>query len=126
VSGGPRAWPALGVVAEVDETPKFTRIYLTFRLFFLTMIGVTPDERAALQAIQGYAAAGRVQYTRHAEQRMLQRRAVYADVRHALSTATTCRAQATATWRVSGVDRDGDELVCVVALEAGVVVVTVF
>jgi len=87
---------------------------------------MTKDERAALADIRGYAAANRIRIARHAWDRMAERGAQYEDVRHALATATSCKAQDLERWRVFGVDRDGDELVLIVVLEAGVVVVTVF
>jgi hypothetical protein len=85
---------------------------------------VTPVE--ALADVRGYAGANRIRYTSHARHRMSERRVAFADVRHALMTATLCRAQPEGTWKVEGVDRSGDELTVVVALEDGVYVVTVF
>jgi hypothetical protein len=57
---------------------------------------------------------------------MGERGARYEDVRHALAGARTCRAADGGRWKVAGDDLDGDELVVVVAVEAGVVVVTVY
>lgn len=86
---------------------------------------MTPAE--ALADIRGYAAAHRIRLTGHASLRMQQRGADFGDVRSALLTATTCAVQANGAWRVEGgVDRDGDELTVIAALEAGVVVITVF
>jgi len=64
----------------------------------------------------------------HASERMHSRGATPGDVRAALITARSSRWQADReTWRITGgVDLDGDELVVIVALEADVVVVTVF
>lgn len=84
------------------------------------------DAAAALADIRGYAAANRIIIMRHAWQRMSERGAQYEDVRHALAGARRCRAAEQGRWKVFGEDRDGDELVCVVTIEAGVVVVTVF
>jgi hypothetical protein len=87
--------------------------------------GVTPAE--ALADIRGYAAANRIRLTGHASLRMQQRGADLGDVRSALISATACTAQANGAWRVDGgVDRDGDELTVIAALEAGIVIVTVF
>lgn len=87
--------------------------------------GMTPAE--ALADIRGYAAANRIRVTGHASLRMQQRRADFGDVRSALMTATACRAQANGAWHVEGgVDRDGDGLTVVAAIEQGVVVITVF
>lgn len=80
----------------------------------------------ALADIRGYAGANRIEYTSHARLRMSQRGISFADVRHALMTAPGCRDQGEGTWRVESVDRSGDELTAVVALEGKVVVVTVF
>jgi hypothetical protein len=85
------------------------------------------DAATALVDIRGYAAANRILIVRHAWQRMAERGAQYEDVRHALAGARKCRAtDHQGRWKVFGEDRDGDELVCVVAIEGGVVVVTVF
>jgi hypothetical protein len=85
---------------------------------------VTPT--TALADIRGYASAGRVILTRHARLRMVQRGASEDDVRHALTTATACIAAADGRWKVGGVDLEGDALTAVVAIDDGVVVVTVF
>jgi len=85
---------------------------------------VTPSE--ALQDIRGYALAGRIEISPHARGSMRKRGAVFADVRHALATATACRAEPRDRWRVDSVDCEGDSLTVVVVLEGGVVVVTVF
>ena len=57
---------------------------------------------------------------------MRERGAQFEDVREALVTASKCTADEDEKWKVTGVDRDGDELTLVVALEDGVVVVTLF
>ena len=80
----------------------------------------------ALADVRGYAAANRIRFTDHAHGRMMERGAVPADVRCALMGATACRAQPSARWRVEGLDRDGDAMTVVVALEDGVLVVTMF
>lgn len=86
---------------------------------------LTRDE--ALRDVRGFAAAGRVRFTRHARERIEQRcdgRAGH--VMHALANASTCAEGERGTWRVTGPDLDDDELTCVVTLEDGVIVVTVF
>jgi hypothetical protein len=83
------------------------------------------DATEALDWIRGYAAADRIIVRQHARERMRQRGVQYADVRSALTSATACTPSA-AKWKVTGPDQDGDALTCVVALEDGVVVVTVF
>jgi len=80
----------------------------------------------ALANIRGYASADRIEYTSHARLRMSQRVVSFADVRHALMKARGCREQDAGTWKVEGVDRSGEELTVIVALEGTVVVVTVF
>jgi hypothetical protein len=57
---------------------------------------------------------------------MAERGATVADVRHALTNATSCEAAERGRWRVTGKDLDQEVLRVVVVLEAGVVVVTVF
>ena len=87
---------------------------------------MTPAERAALDAIRGYASAGRYRVSGHAWLRMDQRGATLLDVRAALMNATQCTAQSEGRWRTTGPDRVGDELVCVCVIESGVLVITVF
>lgn len=80
----------------------------------------------AMKDIKGYAAAGRITFTRHARLRMSQRNVADRDVFRALSTASQCVPADGASWKVSGKDLDGDDLDMVVAVENGVIVVTVF
>jgi hypothetical protein len=56
---------------------------------------------------------------------MRQRNVLLRDVRAALTSAQTCHPDG-AKWKVTGPDYDGDILTCVVVLEEGVLVVTVF
>lgn len=56
---------------------------------------------------------------------MRQRNVTFRDVRLALTSARACEASG-ATWKVTGPDVDGEDLTVVVAIEAGVIVVTVF
>jgi DNA-binding transcriptional regulator YiaG len=85
------------------------------------------NDAKALAEMQRLAGLGRVRYSRHARQRMAKRDVKRPDVVHALRTATAAVWQADhQTWRVSGgVDGRGDELVCVVDLEADVVIIRV-
>ena len=85
---------------------------------------MTPAE--ALVDIRGYASANRIRYTSHARMRMFQRGITFADVRYALTTAPACKAEGDGRWKVESADRSGDDLTVIVALESGVVVVTVF
>jgi hypothetical protein len=57
---------------------------------------------------------------------MAERGAQYADVRHALATPRSCRARDSGRWKAFGNDRDGDELILIVVIKAGVIVVTVY
>jgi hypothetical protein len=57
---------------------------------------------------------------------MAERGVLYEDVRNALATARSCKTQDGGRWKLFGSDGDGDEIVLVVVLEAGVIVVTVF
>lgn len=60
---------------------------------------------------------------------MKQRAVTYRHLRHALASAYECVACTPAAldrWRVAGRDLDGDELAAVVAIEDGLIVVTVF
>lgn len=97
---------------------------LTFRQARGTRQDVSSEE--ALRDIRGFASAGRLRIELHARQRMRERGASFADVKHALAGAQRCRLQENGRWRVDGEDLDGDELTAVVVLESGVVVVTVF
>ena len=48
------------------------------------------------------------------------------EVVDALTGAKSCSAQPDDRWKVAGQDRDGDPLVLIVAIEDGLIVVTVF
>lgn len=86
---------------------------------------MTPAE--AQGAIRGLARAGRVRYVRHAVERMDERGATRNDVEHTLMNASRCVWQPSKeTWKVFGMDLSGDELVVAVAIEDGLLVVTVF
>ena len=84
---------------------------------------MSPGE--ALETIRGYAVARRIRVTAHAYERMRRRGVHYHDLRFALMTASVCLADGP-KWKVTGADEDGDALTCVVVIEAGLVVVTVF
>jgi hypothetical protein len=85
------------------------------------------DAGTALELVRTYAVAGRIVVTQHARERMHQRNVKYVDLCCALTSVHRCVAGAGAdTWKVTGPDKDGDSLDVVVALEGGVIVVTVF
>lgn len=87
---------------------------------------MTPDE--ALHEVRRLATQNRLRYTRHARERMAQRGAQAADVRHALRRAESCSASADAPdrWVVRGPDLDDDELSVVVVIEDDCVVITLY
>jgi 2-methylaconitate cis-trans-isomerase PrpF len=97
----------------------------------LTFCKVAPmvvlvNDTTALAEIHRLAQLNRIRLTRHAAERMDQRRAKREDVRAALVSSTVAIAQERG-WRVEGgVDRDGDELTVVVDIEADVIVITLF
>lgn len=80
----------------------------------------------ALRDVRGYAAAGRYVVSQHARMRMQERGVREADLRNALVNARACSPQQSGNWRVEGRDLDGDDLTVVVAIEDGLVVVTLF
>jgi hypothetical protein len=89
--------------------------------------GCSVTSSEALRHIRGYAAAGRVQFSRHAYQRMDERGSSARDVITALANAVHCvPASGTDCWKAVGPDLDDDELSVVVAIEDGLVVVTLF
>jgi len=83
-------------------------------------------EIQALADVRGYALAGRIEVLDHARRRMRERGVRFEDLRQALITASICAPADAGNWKVTGLDRDGDEVTAVVALEDGDVVVTVF
>ncbi len=88
---------------------------------------MTAEEAQALADARGLALAGRITLSHHAELRMEERGASFPDVRQALVTATDCRAEPAARWRIEGGhDCDGDALTMIVTFEGSVVVVTLF
>jgi hypothetical protein len=84
------------------------------------------DEKA-LREIKRLASLGRVRYTDHAWDRMHERGAEPADVTEALlSSSEAVYQRDRRNWKVvGGVDRDGDDLTVVVAIEADLVIITV-
>jgi hypothetical protein len=80
----------------------------------------------ALRDIRGYAAAGRVRFSYHAYDRMDQRGATERDVIAACARAKKCKRAAQGRWKVTGPDIDSDDLTVVVAIEDGLLVVTLF
>jgi Domain of unknown function (DUF4258) len=87
---------------------------------------VNVAELAALADVRGYAAAGRYRLSKHAQVRAAERNVRARDVRRALCSAALCKGQGEGTWKVTGPEADGDDLVLVVAIEGEVIVVTLF
>ncbi len=87
---------------------------------------MTPAE--ALADIRGYATAGRYQITDHAYDRMDKRGVKEQELVGALCHAHGCRREPGPgeRWRALGQDRDGDLLEVIVAIEHGLLVITVF
>jgi hypothetical protein len=79
----------------------------------------------ALNAVRQHGLAGRFVISHHAYLRMRQRNVLVRDIRSALTAASTCLPDGE-KWRVTGPDYDGDPLTCIVLLDDGVLVVTVF
>jgi len=80
----------------------------------------------ALQTIKNAGLRGIFRLTSHAQDRMAQRGARWADVRHGLANATSCVRQANGNFKAESVDLDGDDLTLVVAIDGDVLVVTLF
>ena len=81
----------------------------------------------ALATIRRYGAAGRFYILPHARERAQLRGVTAKDIRHGLETARSVTRQVDrGTWKVQAKDLDGDALVLAVAIEASVIVVTVF
>lgn len=82
----------------------------------------------ALADIQGYAAANRIRFTKHARKEMRAGGAEPEDVQHALAHATGCEASedGPGRWKVTGPDWVDQVLTCVVVIDDGVLVVTVW
>lgn len=81
----------------------------------------------AVATIRRLAAAGRFYIVPHARQRAARRGVTSKDIRHGLANAREATWQTDhATWKVEGSDLDGDALTLAVAIEASVIVVTVF
>lgn len=89
---------------------------------------MTADEQKALKDAAGYAAAGRVRYSPHAQKR-IEERCGGADnnVLAAIKSATKCTAQDNGRYRLTGgVDIDGDDMTVIILFDDGVLVVTLF
>jgi Domain of unknown function (DUF4258) len=99
---------------------------LTFCRVGIRFIFVLPVD--VLRIVHEHVARGRMLvYTQHALDRMARRNATRYDVRNALATCTTASASTDGPgrWKMTGgVDLDGDALSVVVALDGGVIVVT--
>lgn len=83
---------------------------------------------SALEHIRRLAIQGRVRFTRHARDRMEQRDVSDSDVVSALISATIATRQSeSGAYRVEGgTDMAGDGLIVIVAVEADLIVITMF
>jgi len=57
---------------------------------------------------------------------MRRRNVTFRDVRHVLTHAAACSPSEKGRWKVTGLDLDQDELTVVVAIQSGLLVITVF
>lgn len=82
----------------------------------------------ALADIRGYASANRIRFTKHARKEMRECGAEPEDVQHALANATACvlSTDGPGRWETTGPDWNGKELTCVVVIDDGVLVITVW
>ena len=85
---------------------------------------MTVDE--ALADIRGFAGANRVELSGHAKTRCYERGVTFREVVEALAGARSCSAEPKDRWKVDGNDADGEPLVLIVAIEDGLIVVTVY
>lgn len=86
---------------------------------------MTPAE--ALRLVRNAAKAGRLQFSRHALERMAERGAARQDVTSACLTATSADYQGNDVWKLGGgVDLEGDLLVVIASVDlVDVLVITV-
>lgn len=81
-----------------------------------------------LADIRGYASVNRIRFSPHALKEMRECGAEPEDAQHALANATGCKVSkdGPGRWETTGPDLDGEVLTCVVVLDDGVVVITVW
>ena len=80
----------------------------------------------ALETVRGYALANQYVISGHCRTRMAERNVSEDDIVHGLTSATVATEQENGRWKLGSTDVDGDELTLIVAIEGGVVVVTIF
>ncbi len=85
---------------------------------------MTPAE--ALAEVQGCAKYGRYRITAHAFDRMDERGITEKELVRALCNAHGCRQEPGDKWRALGLDRCGDALEVIIAIEDEMIVITVF
>lgn len=84
-------------------------------------------KKKAVADITGYVRANRIEVTKHARERMEERNVRRQDIIHALLNATSWVYQpSNDTWKVTGPDLSELSLAVVVAIDDGVIVVTIF
>jgi hypothetical protein len=80
----------------------------------------------AKRRIRALARSGQIFVDDHAWDAMERRCVPFADLRHALERAESCRLQANGRWKVIGRDPDGDVLRVIVELHDDLLVITVY
>src|SRR5712664_3937136 len=80
----------------------------------------------AKRRIRALARSGRIFVDDHAWAAMEEHCVPFADLRHALEHAESCRSQPNARWHVVGRDPDGDVLRVIVELHDDLLVITVY
>jgi hypothetical protein len=86
-------------------------------------MALTPTE--ALAEINRAGTQGNFRTSRHAVQRMRERRVKWEDIKHGLMMANSCQPQPEDRWLVPTKDFDEEAFVIIVAIDDGVLVVTV-
>lgn len=83
-------------------------------------------KKEVLRDIRELTAAGRAHVTSHGRLRMSQRGVTYADLRYGLMNASDCEAGESGRWRVWTTDMSGDSLTVILAIQDGILIITVF
>lgn len=84
------------------------------------------EAKRRVEDVRGFAAAGRIQITKHGRERMNERGVTHRDLRYALENAAACKAEDDERWRVYSTDLSGDRLEAILVFQDGLLVVTVF
>ena len=87
---------------------------------------MTKTEGEMLALVRSYTQAGRWEVDSHGRLRMRERGAAFGDVRHGLLAGRRCSVQGNGRWRLETEDLDGDDLTLILAVDDGVLVITLF